>query len=149
MADYNAYLQTAAAVSSTIAAIAAVYVARSTFTFQKNFILKRTVIEQLLRLLQDFYYLKSLSGQGVLGAADDEVTGLKQRISDTRASSIALESMLSVNSRDDIESIQRVTRDLSERDFFADNGAVPNVDTRRQLESAISALQRIYRFELK
>ncbi len=71
MIDYNTILQTVAAISSAIAAILALCVVKSTFTFQKNSLLKRASIEQILKLLHQFHYLKSLTGQAVLGMADE------------------------------------------------------------------------------
>lgn len=149
MTDYNTYLQTAAAISSAIAAIAAVCVAKNTFTFQKNSLLKKASIEQLLKLLYQFHHLKSLTGQAVLGSADEGVTGLKQRISEIRESVMVLESMISAHASADVKKIRDVAHHLGEENVFARDENTPNVAISQQLDDAISALQNIYRFEIK
>lgn len=83
MNDYNTWLQTAAAISSAVAAITAACLAKSAFTFQRNSLLKKASIEQILKLLHQLYYLKSLTGQAALGASDEDVAGLNQRVSET------------------------------------------------------------------
>ena len=149
MTDYNTCLQTTAAISSAIAAIAAVCVAKNTFTFQRNSLLKKANIEQTLKLLQQLYYLKSLTGQAVLGSTDEEFTGLKQRILETRASVKTLESMISATTNADLRKIHDFVHSLNETNVFASDDNTPNVTLRRQLDDAISALQNIYHTEIK
>lgn len=149
MTDYNTYLQTAAAISSAIAAIAALYVAKNTFTFQKNSMLKRASIEQILKLLQQLHYLKSLTRQVALGAADEDVMGLKQRISETKGSVMALESMISAHASTDVKRIYDLAHHLREENVFALGENTPNVVLSQRLDDAISALQNIYRLEMK
>jgi putative flippase GtrA len=149
MTDYNTCLQTAATISSAIAAITAVYVAKNTFTFQRNSLLKKANIEQILKLLQQLHYLKSLTGQAVLGAADQEFTGLKQRISETRDSVKTLESMISATANADLKTVCDFVHSLNETNVFASDDNTPNVTLSRQLDNAISALQNIYHTEIK
>ena len=149
MIDYNTILQTVAAISSAIAAILALCVVKSTFTFQKNSLLKRASIEQILKLLHQFHYLKSLTGQAVLGMADEEVTGLKQRISEIRESVMALESMISDHARADVKTVSDVAHHLREENVLARDESTPNVALGQLLDDAISALQNIYRLEIK
>lgn len=52
MADCQTWLQTIAAFSAAVAAIAAAYVARDAFAFQRNSLLKKASIEQILNLLR-------------------------------------------------------------------------------------------------
>ena len=149
MTDYNTYLQTAAAISSAIAAIAAVYVAKNTFTFQRNSLLKKANIEQILKLLLQLHYLKSLTGQAVLGATDEEFTGLNQRISEIWDSVKTLESMISATANADIRKVRDLVHSLNETNVFASDDNTPNVALRRQLDDAITALQNIYHTEIK
>ena len=149
MIDYNTILQTVAAISSAIAAILALCVVKSTFTFQKNSLLKRASIEQILKLLHQFHYLKSLTGQAVLGMADEEVTGLKQRISEIRESVMALEFMISDHARADVKTVSDVAHHLREENVLARDESTPNAALGQLLDDAISALQNIYRLEIK
>lgn len=149
MTDYNTYLQTVAAMSSAIAAIAAVCVAKSTFNFQKSSLLKKASIEQILKLMHQLHYLKSLTDKAVLGADDKDVTGLKQRISETRESVMALESMLSAHASADVKKLHAVAHHLREENVFACYENTPNVASIKQLDEAISALQNIYRLEIR
>jgi len=149
MIDYNTILQTVAAISSAIAAILALCVVKSTFTFQKNSLLKRASIEQILKLLHQIHYLKSLTGQAVLGMADEEVTGLKQRISEIRESVMALESMISDHARADVKTVSDVAHHLREENVLARDESTPNAALGQLLDDAISALQNIYRLEIK
>jgi len=149
MTDYNTCMQTAAAISSAIAAIAAVCVAKNTFTFQKNSLLKKASIEQILKLLHQFQYLKSLTGQAVLDATDEDFIGLKQRISETRESVMTLESMLSAHASADVKKLHDVAHHLREENVFACDENTPNVVIIKQLNDAISALQNIYRLEIR
>lgn len=149
MTDYNTYLQTAAALSSAIAAIAAVWVAKNTSTFQENSLLKKASIEQILKLLHQFHYLKSLTGQAVLSAADENVSGLKQRISETRESLMVLESMISAHANADVKKICDVVYNLREENLFGSDENKPNDFFSQQLDDAISALKNIYRLEIK
>jgi hypothetical protein len=149
MTDYNTCLQTIAAISTAIAAIAAVYVAKSTFTFQRNSLLKKTMIEQILKLLQQLQYLKSLTGQGVLGVADEVVTRLNQRISETRESIMMLESMISDPANTDLKKVRDFVHGLREDNILALDDNTPNVALSWQLDDAISALQNIYHAEIK
>ena len=137
--DFNTCLQTAAAISSAIAAIAAVCVAKNTVTFQKNSLLKKAIIEQILKLLHQFHYLKSLTGQAVLDAADEAVAGLNQRISETRESAAVLESMISAHAYDDIKKIRDVMHHLREENVFARDERTPNAALGQQLDDAINA----------
>ena len=149
MTDYNTWLQSAAAISSAIAAIAAVCVAKKTFTFQKTSLLKKANIEQMLKLLQQLHYLKSLTRQAALGAADETVTGLKQRISETVDSVRELESMIAATTSAELVKLRDSVCGLHETNIFAPDDGTSNVATRRQLDGAISALQNIYRTEIK
>lgn len=149
MTDYNTCLQTVAAISSAIAAIAAVYVARSTFTFQKKMLLKKMTIEQILKLLQQLQYLKSLTGQSILGAADGAVTRLNQRISETQESILVLESMISDSANADMKKVCDFVHGLRQDSIFALDDNTPNDTLNQQLDVAIGILQKIYHKELK
>jgi len=142
-------LQTVAAISSAIAAIAAVILAKSSFNFQKNSLLKKANIEQILKLLHQLQKLKSLSVQAVLSVADDDVSGLKQRILEIEENLIILESMISPPASADIENIRSIVFDLKEYDIFARKENKQNLTISRQLDDAISALQNIYHAEIK
>lgn len=149
MNDYNTWLQTAAAISSAVAAITAVCLAKSTFTFQRNSLLKKASIEQIQKLLHQLYYLKSLTGQAALGASDEDVAGLNQRVSETTDSLMALESMISARESADMKMVRDIVHHLREENVFARDDKTPNVPLSQQLDDAISALQNIYRLEIK
>lgn len=149
MTDYNTSLQTVAAISSAIAAVAAVCVAKKTFIFQKTSLLKKANIEQMLKLSQQLHYLKSLTGQADLAAADEAAIGLKQRISETRDSVKVLESMTSATASADLVKLRDSVCGLHETNVFAPDDNTSNVATRRQLDDAIKALQNIYCTEIK
>lgn len=149
MTDYSAYLQTAAALCSAIAAIAAVWVAKNTSTFQENSLLKKASIEQILKLLHQFHYLKSLRGQAVLAAADENVFGLEQRILETRESVMVLESMISAHASADVKKICDFVYKLREENVFGSDENMPNDFFNQELDDAISALKNIYRLEIK
>lgn len=149
MNDYNTWLQTAAAISSAVAAITAACLAKSAFTFQRNSLLKKASIEQILKLLHQLYYLKSLTGQAALGASDEDVAGLNQRVSETTDSLMALESMISARESADMKMVRDIVHHLREENVFARDDKTPNVPLSQQLDDAISALQNIYRLEIK
>lgn len=149
MSDYNIHLQIAAAISAAMAAIAAVYVAWSTFSFQRNSLLKKASIEQTMKLLTQLYYLRSLTGQPALAVADEDFTKLPQQISETRASVTALESMVSAPTSADIIRIRDVVYGLREDNVLAQDHNTPNVTLSAQLGDAINALYKIYRTEIK
>ena len=149
MNDCNTWLQTAAAISSAVAAITAACLAKSTFTFQRNSLLKKASIEQILKLLHQLYYLKSLTGQAALGASDEDVAGLNQRVSETTDSLMALESMISARESADMKMVRDIVHHLREENVFARDDKTPNVPLSQQLDDAISALQNIYRLEIK
>lgn len=149
MTDYNTCLQTAAATGSAIAAIAAVWVAKHTFTFQKNSLLKKASIEKMLELLQQLYYLKSLIGQAVLGVADEKFTEQEQRISEARDSVKTLEFMISAASSAHLKKIGDCVYDLRQKDFCYPDDSTSNVALRQKLDDAIRALQKIYRTAIK
>ncbi len=149
MADCHTWLQTIAAFSAAIAAIAAAYVAKSSFAFQRTSLLKKAIIEQILKLLNQIQYLKSLTSQPVLLAADEEVTGLKDRILEARKSVATLKAMTSASTEKDIATLRDVMDGLREDLIFAADDITPNRLTAQQLDDAISALQNIYRTEIK
>jgi hypothetical protein len=149
MSEYNTYLQTTAAISSAIAAIAAVCVARSTFTFQRNSLLKKASIEQIIKLFKQLYHLRALTGQPVLAVADEDVAGLQQQISETKASVIALEFLVSAPASADVKRVRDVVYGLREENVFAQDHDTPNVTLSAQLGDAISALNSIYHTEIK
>ena len=149
MTDYNTCLQTAAAISSAIAAIAAVCVAKYAFNFQRNSLLKKANIEQMMKLLQQLYYLKSLIGQAVLGVADEKFTGQEQKISETRDSVKTLEFMISTTANADLNEIRDCVHGLRHKDFCSPGDNASNVALREKLDDAINALQKIYRMEIK
>lgn len=150
MSDYTSYLQSAAAVSSAIAAVAAVYVARSTYIFQKQSLLKKMTIEQMQKLLHQLHYLKSHTRRGALSAPDDEIMRLSQRISETNECFFVLKSMISDSSaQSDLSKISDVLLGLNEHKIYAYDELSPNNTVIRQLDDAIGMLQKIYRKELK
>lgn len=149
MTEYGTLLQTVAAVGSAVAAIAAFCIARNTYLFQKNSLLKKASIEQILKLLHQLQYIRSLTTQVVLAAADEEVAGIKQRISEIRANVKILESMVCAHASTDFRKLQDLTDHLSEENIFALDETIPNIALSLRLNDAINALQKIYRLELK
>lgn len=149
MTDYSAYMQTAAAAFSAVAAGAAAYVAARAFAFQKNVLFKKATCEQILKLLNHLHYLKSVACHAVLDAPDEDVIGLEQRITKIRESVIALESMVSPSASGDVQKLRDVVHGLREAHMFAKDNIEPNTALRVQLDNAINALNRIYNAELK
>lgn len=149
MIDYNTCLQSVAAISSAVAAIAAVYVARSTFTFQRQSLLKKNTIDQIQKLLQQLQYFKSLTGQAVLGTADDDFTNINLRISETQECILVLESMISVSAKAELKKVSDIVRDLDEASIYALDENTPNNELKSQLDISICILQNIYHKELK
>ena len=149
MADCQTWLQTIAAISSALAAIAAAYVANNAFAFQRNSLLKKANIEQTLKLLHQIYYLKSLTSQPVLQAVDEEVRGLKDRIREARQSIVTLGSMTSACTSKEVAIVQAVVNELHDDRIFAPDDKTPNLTVAQRLDDAISALQKIYHMETR
>ncbi|MFT3761281.1 MAG: hypothetical protein QM761_01450 [Pseudoxanthomonas sp.] len=149
MIECNAYVQAIAAVSSAIAAITAVCVARSALAFQKNSLLKKASIELMLKIMWQLHYLKSLTYRAALGTPDQEFSGLGQRIADTKDDVMALESMLSATVGTDVKTIREFLCGLRESEVFAASDGVPNASIENRLDDAISAMNSIYRKEIK
>lgn len=149
MIDTSIALQTVAASSSAVAAIAAFWVARSAFTFQKNSLLKTATVEQIVKLLQQLYYLKSLAGQPVFGASDEDVTGLEQRIADVKHSLLLLGAMVPANAGQEMKKVHAIVHGLYEGGIFPSGESGPNATLSAKLDEAIDALQCVYRAEMK
>lgn len=149
MADCQTWLQTIAAISAAMAAIAAAYVAKNAFAFQRNSLLKKASIEQILKLLHQIQYLKSLTSQPVLQAADEEVIALNEKVSEARKSVATLESMTATNTSKEIAIVRDVVNELRADLIFAADDKTPNLTVAQRLDEAISALQKIYRTETK
>lgn len=149
MIDYSIALQTAATLASAIAAIATLWVAKNTFSFQKNSLLKAASVEQIVQLLQKIYYLKLLAGQPVLGAADEDVIELGRRIADTKHSALMLESMVSISAQSDVKKVHDIVNKLQEDSILPVGLDGPNALLNERLDEAIYALQRVYRTEMK
>ena len=149
MVDCQTWLQTIAAVSAAMAAIAAAYVAKNSFAFQRNSLLKKASIEKILELLHQIQYLKSLTTQPALMAADEDVMSLKDRISEARKSVVTLQPMISASTSKEIKIIRDVMDGLEEDIIFATDDKTLSQTTAQRLDDAISALQKIYRTEIK
>lgn len=149
MVDCQTWLQTIAAVSAAMAAIAAAYVAKNSFAFQRNSLLKKASIEKILELLHQIQYLKSLTTQPALMAADEDVMSLKERISEARKSVVTLQPMISASTSKEIKIIRDVMDGLEEDIIFATDDKTLSQTTAQRLDDAISALQKIYRTEIK
>ncbi len=149
MTDYSTCLQTVAAISSAMAAIASACVAKAAFAFQRNSILKKAGIEQMLWLLQELCYLKSLTDRAVLAAADEDVVGLNRRISETADGVRALEVMVAPRARTGLKRIVDVLDGLDESNVFAPDDATSNGTVGHRLDGAIAELQSIYHAEIK
>src|SRR5690554_1433136 len=149
MSDCSTTLQMVAALASAIAAIAALWVARSAFSFQKNSLLKTANLEQIVKLLQQLYYFKSLTGQPVLDASDEDVTGLGQKIAEAKHSVVLLEAMVPESARTEMMNINDIVHGLHEGSIFPTGQGGPNSALRARLNDAIDALQCVYRTEMK
>ena len=149
MNDYAIVLQTVAAVASAIAAAAAYWVAKSTFSFQRNLLLKTASVEKIVKLLQQIYYFKSLAGQPVFDAEDEDVIGLRQRIAEVKNDVLVLEGMVSATAREDVKDVHDVVHKLHEDNVFPTGQNGPNTPLNERLDKAIDALQRVYRTEMK
>lgn len=148
MSEFNTWLQAVAAVGSAIAALAALSVAKSTLKFQKNSVLKRANIEQIIDLLRQLHYLKSLTNQSALGVSDDDFTNLIQHISQTKIGLSALESMISNDARVHVIKIRDAVGLLRENDVFVSDDGLPNLFLTQRLDEAVGALENIYHLEM-
>ena len=126
MSDCSTVLQTVAALASAAAAVAALWVARSTFSFHQNSLLKTSNTEQIVKLLQQLYYFKSLTGQPVLGAGDEDITAIGQRIAEAKHSVLLLEAMVSANARTDMRKVHDIVHGLREGSIFPTGQSGPN-----------------------
>lgn len=142
-------LQTFAAFCSAIGACAAAYVAWKTFTFQKNLLLKKLTVDQILKLLQELQHLKSLTGQGVLSADDSVVTTLGERIAAMKENILLLESMVSDSASIDLRGVRDFVHKLREDLIIANDEGAQNDPIRQELDAAINKLQNVYHKELK
>lgn len=149
MSDCSTALQTVAALASATAAVAAFWVARSTFSFQRNLLLKTASIEQIVKLLQQIYYLKSLAGQTALEAADEDVIKLGQRIAEAKHSVLFLEAMVPASARSDMRKVHEIVHGLREGSIFPTGQSGSNASFTAKLDEARDALQRVYRGEMK
>lgn len=149
MPDFNTIFQTISALGSMFAAIAALCVSKSVFSFQRNTIVKQATSDQIRKLLTQLYYLKSLTGQAALDAEDDTIVGLASHIADTKASVAVLGAMMTVQESPDTRKVREIISDLHEGNVFAQDQTKPNTSVSMQLDDAISSLQSIYRSEMK
>lgn len=62
---------------------------------------------------------------------------------------MALESMISARESADMKMVRDIVHHLREENVFARDEKTPNVPLSQQLDDAISALQNIYRLEIK
>jgi ABC-type multidrug transport system fused ATPase/permease subunit len=148
MTDFNICLQTAAAISSTIAAFAAVWVAKKTSSFQKNSLLKKALIEKILALQEQLYDLKSHLGQSALAVADEKLARPGKIISEAADSVRVLGFMLSDTASADLNKILDCVRRLQQEDFYSPSNSISNTAIKKKLDDAISALKTIYRAEI-
>jgi hypothetical protein len=149
MSNYSTALQTVAAFASAVAGVAAFWVARNAFSFQKNSLLKTAITEQIVKLLQQLSNLKLLAGQPVLGAADEEVIGLGQRIAEAKHSVLLLDAMVSKSARKEMKKVHDIVHRLHEDGIFPTWQIGQNALLNARLAEAIDALQRVYRTEMK
>lgn len=149
MSDCSTALQTVAALASAVAAIAAFWTAKNTFSFQRNSLLKVSITEQIVRLLQQLFYLKTLAGEPVFGAADEEVIGLGQKIAEAKHSVRVLEGMVSASARADVQKVHAIVHELREDSVFPTGQSGPNALLKQRLDTAIEALERAYRMEMR
>jgi len=149
MIDTSTALQTVAALSSAAAAIAAFWVARNAFTFQKNSLLKTATVAQIIKLLQQLYYLKSLAGQPVFGARDEDVTGLWHSIAEAKSSYLQLAVMVSPKAGREMEKVRAIVYGLHEGGIFPSGESGLNASLSAKLDEAIDALLGVYRAEMK
>ncbi len=148
MNDYNALLQTIAAICSAIAAIKAASLAKSTFAFQRNSLLKKANIEQILRLLYQLHHLKSLTYETAWNAEDKKIIELTSNIFELRKNVTILQCMIAGPASGDVIILRHLTNDLHENNIFACDDEIPNIAAARQLDDAINVLQNIYLIEM-
>ncbi len=149
MIDYNTCLQTVSAISSAIAAIIAGYIAWNNFNLQKNLLINKGLIELIVKLLHQFHYLKSLTGQNVLAISDKEINDLPQKISEINRGVVVLNSMVSSHANFEVKTILDIVTHLHEENLFALAKNTANSDLSQRLDDAIRSLQKIYHFEIK
>ncbi len=149
MAEYSTRMQIAAAAFSAVAAIAAAYVAARAFAFQKNELFKKVTCEQVLKILNQIHFLKSVASHAVFDASYEDIIGVEERIASIRESLVALESMVSPSASGGVQKLRDIVHGFRETRIFAKDQTEPNSALRVQLDNAINALNGIYKAELK
>jgi hypothetical protein len=149
MSDCSTALQTVAALASAVAAIAALWVASRAFFFQRSSLLKSAVVEQIVTTTKQLYGFRLLTSKPIFGVADEEVSGLPQRISELKNSVSLLEAMVCARARKDMEKVHVIVNGLHESSIFPAHEGVSNAPLDAKLAEAMDALQRVYRTEMK
>lgn len=150
MIDYNTFLQSAAAISSAIAAIFASIVAKKAYDFQRNAALKHATANQIVIALQHLHYLKSLSDQFALAVDDRTISDLPQKISSLQDCVVALQSMVTTTkAQAEIALVRQLVVGLTENSLFASGQSAQDHECSKVLHNAIDRLQNIYRIEIK
>lgn len=135
----SAILQTVAALGSTVAAFLALCVSYQSHSFQRNLLLKKEIIERIQFLLQEFRYLNTFECQDEHDPSDEAIEGLPKKMSEVKASVMALEVILAGPSRAEAKKIMDILDNLSVATIATTSG---------ELDGAIGLLQNIHRMEL-
>lgn len=145
---FQACLQTIAAISAAIAAVAAARATRGAFSFQKKLLLKKAVVEQIAKLLQQIHYFKSLADQPALQVGDDDFSGVGDRIREVRDGVKVLQSMTTALTSKEIVIICDTVNGLRPDHVFALDGGA-DAGHVQKLDAAINALEDIFHKEAK
>lgn len=144
MADFNTYMQSAAAISSAVAAVFAAVITKNAFRFQKNAILKQAVLSEIASVVCELQFLLSLTDQQPLAVADEVISTLPQKISGIVHSITKLQSMTTMSAQADIKKVLEIISKLHEAAIFSQEGG-----SATRLREAINLLEKIYRMEIR
>jgi hypothetical protein len=149
MVDCQAGMEAIAAISSAIAAIASVFVAKIAFSFQRNMLLKREEIDRLLDLIGQLHYLKSLAHRSAFDVNDEDVSKLGSRLLQARSCLATIESMASESAGSGITRVRDILNGMHESRIFAIDDKTPNAECINNLDVALFELRKLYRMETK
>jgi len=144
MADFNTYMQTAAAISSAVAAVFAAVITKNAFRFQKSAILKQAVLNEITSAVGELQFLLSLTDQQPLAVSDEVVSTLPQRMSGVVSSITKLQSMTTMSAQADIKKVHEIISKLDDAAIFSQES-----ESAARLREAINLLERIYSMEVR
>lgn len=141
MTELSCFLQLLAIIGPSIAAVVTAYVAYKSLVFQKNSLLKRELIEQIRKTLQQLYALKHISEKEGHEISDDDFSqGIEKLLSETTGSIRILRCM---NPNGESAEVDKLITTVSNIKPLEVNG-----NDAIKIMTAINLLNDIYRKEI-